>query len=557
MGKPNDYSIKTASKKLFQLINLEKKEVGYIYFFAILTGLIQLSLPLGIQAIIGLLFGGLLSASLVVLITFVVAGVLASGVMQIMQMRVTENIQQRIFTRLTFAYAYRIPKIDLISIDKYYLPELVNRFFDTTSLQKGLSKLLLDIPTASIQIIFGLLLLSFYHPAFAVFGFILLLFILIVIYWSGEKGLNSSIEESDYKYKVANWLEEISRAIKTFKFFQVHQLHMKKIDELTLGYLKARRSHFEVLVFQYRSLVALKVLITAMMLIIGTLLFLDQKINLGQFIAAEIIIIAVLNSVEKLIVSLETVYDVLTAIEKLDHVLQKPNDSETNMMTTQSIEMKRGINLTIRNLSFSFQSKKLILNGVSFSVSAGEKVCIKGAEGSGKTTLIRILAGLYTGYEGQVHINGIPLHNISASEWRSSIAVFFAQEELFNGTLLENLTLGNENINSEKIIEICEMVGLESFISAQKDGYYTILDPQGQKLSYNVVQKILIARCFLIEPMLLIMENGWQGIENQYRQRILDKLINDKSFSLIAISELEELTSACDNVITMLEGKII
>ena len=557
MGKTTDYSIKSTSRKLFQLINLEKKEVGYIYFFAILTGLIQLSLPLGIQAIIGLLFGGLLSASLIVLITFVVAGVLASGVMQIMQMRVIENIQQRIFTRLTFAYAYRIPKIDLMSIDSYYLPELVNRFFDTTSLQKGLSKLLLDIPTASIQIIFGLLLLSFYHPAFAVFGFILLLFILIVIYWSGEKGLNSSMEESDYKYKVANWLEEISRAIKTFKFFQVHQLHMKKIDELTLGYLKARRSHFQVLAFQYRSLVALKVLITAMMLIIGTLLFLDQKINLGQFIAAEIIIIAVLNSVEKLIVSLETVYDVLTAIEKLDHVLQKPNDSETNMMTTQSIEMKRGINLTIRNLSFSFQSKKLILNGVSFSVSAGEKVCIKGAEGSGKTTLIRILAGLYTGYEGQVHINGIPLHNISASEWRSSIAVFFAQEELFNGTLLENLTLGNENINSEKLIEICEMVGLESFISAQKDGYYTILDPQGQKLSYNVVQKILIARCFLIEPMLLIMENGWQGIENQYRQRILDKLINDKSFSLIAISELEELTSACDNVITMLEGKII
>ena len=101
------------------------------------------------------------------------------------------------------------------------------------------------------------------------------------------------------------------------------------------------------------------------------------------------------------------------------------------------------------------------------------------------------------------------------------------------------------------------MVGLESFIRAQKDGYYTVLDPQGQKLSYNVVQKILIARCFLIKPMLLIMENGWQGIEKQYRQRILDKLINDKSFSLIAISELEELTSACDNVITISEGKII
>jgi ABC-type bacteriocin/lantibiotic exporter with double-glycine peptidase domain len=557
MAETISISIRKTGRKLLQLINLEKKEVGQIYFFAMLTGLIQLSLPLGIQAIIGLLFGGVLSASLVVLISFVVAGVLLSGIIQVMQMRVTESIQQRIFTRLTFAYAYRIPRINLLSVDSYYLPELVNRFFDTASLQKGLSKLLLDVPAASIQILFGLVLLSFYHPVFIIFGVILLAIICVIFYFSSHRGFTTSMEESDYKYQVGHWLEEISRAIKTFKFSQRHQLHMKKTDQLTVGYLDARSAHFNILVFQYRALIAFKVLVTAAMLIIGTLLFLNQQINLGQFIATEIIIIAVLNSVEKLIISLETIYDVLTSIEKLDKVLQKPNDQELNSVNAESVDLSSSLNVSVQNLSFSFNQRKPVINQLSFDIKPGEKVCIAGPEGSGKTTLLRIIAGLYTGYSGQILVNDMPLQNIPANAWRSRVAIFFAQEELFNGTLWENLTLGDESINFASIVETCKLVGLQHFIETQENGYQTMLDPQGQKLSYSVVQKILLARCFLLKPALLMMENGWQGIEGEHRNLIINKLIHDKSFSLIAVSDLEELTNSCDKIITLNKEKTI
>lgn len=548
------YSFTAAFKKFIQLINLEKREVGQIYFFAILIGAIQLSLPLGIQAIVGLLFGGILSVSLIVLIAFVVSGVFLGGVIQVMQMNVTENIQQRIFTRLTFAYAYRIPRIDLLSIDNYYLPELVNRFFDTANLQKGLAKLLLDVPTASIQIIFGILLLTFYHPAFAVFGFILLIFVIFIISGSSNKGLNSSIEESDYKYRVGHWLEEISRAIKTFKFTQKGQFHLKKVDELILGYLSARRLHFKVLVLQYKTLIAFKVLITASMLIIGTLLFLDQKINLGQFIAAELIIIAVLNSVEKLILSLATGYDVLTAIEKLDHVLQKPHDKDLEKIKGFDPNYSNGFNLSVKNLGFTFPNGKKVLENVSFELKPGDKICISGSQGSGKTTLIRVLSGLYGGYSGQILVNDLPLQNIPVEDWRDGIAVFFAQEELFNGTLLENLTLGNINMSLEEINETCKLVGLLPFIQSKVDGYHIMIDSQGQKLPYSVIQKILLARCLLRKPKILMMENGWEAIEMEYRQHIVNKLVSDKSFSLIAITDLPELLSGCDRTIQIIKN---
>lgn len=557
MADTLQYNLKNALKKLFKLVNLERKEISNIYFFAIISGLIQLSLPLGIQAIVSLLFGGLVSASLIVLICFVVFGVLLNGVFQIMQMRVTERIQQRIFTRITFAYAKHIPKLDLLGIDNYYLPELVNRFFDTASLQKGLSKLLLDFPAATIQIVFGLILLSFYHPVFIVFGIALLTLVSMILYLSSPAGFKTSMQESDFKYKVANWLEEISRAIKTFKFSQKNNLHLEKTDQLTLGYLDSRTAHFDILVFQYRIMIAFKVLITASMLIIGTYLLVNQQINLGQFIASEIVIIAILSSVEKIIVSLETIYDVLTSIEKVDKLLEKPEDYLAHNNLTHQFDYNLPYAITTTNLCFSYPNKEVVLSNINIDIKKGEKVCLTGAEGSGKTTLLRVLTGAYGGFTGNIAINGIPLKNINTDKLRENVAVFFAQEELFIGTLWDNLTLGNKTLSFEEVISTCEMVGLKSYIDLKPDGYNTLIDSQGQKLSSSTVQKILMARCFLYHPSLLLLESGWSGIESEYRTKIIDKLIKDKSFTLVALSDLEEFSNQCDKTITLYKGKTV
>ena len=167
--------------KLSELIKLERKEISSIYFFAILNGLVQLSLPLGIQAIIGFVLGATMVTSVYVLIYFVVLGTLVVGILNIYQMKIIEKIQQKIFVRYTFNMGLKIPGFDLLSIDKYYLPDKINYFFDILTVQKGISKLLLDIPIATIQIILGLVLLSFYHPLFIVFGFLLLLILFLLL----------------------------------------------------------------------------------------------------------------------------------------------------------------------------------------------------------------------------------------------------------------------------------------------------------------------------------------------------------------------------------------
>ena len=551
-------SINDALKKLFHLVNLEKKEITNMYIFAVVSGMILLSLPLGIQAIINLLFGGTISTSLIVLIIVVVTGVLINGILQIAQMRSSERIQQRIFTRLTFGYAYRIPKLSLLSIDNYYLPELVNRFFDTASLQKGLSKLLLDFPAASIQILFGLILLSFYHPIFIAFGFLLLGVVVLIFYITSPYGFKTSLRESDYKYDVAHWLEEISRSVKTFKFYQHNDLHLQKTDRLVNGYLKSRDEHFSVLVFQYRIIIGFKILITAAMLIMGSVLFVQQQINLGQFIAAEIIILTIINSIEKLIVSLEVVYDVLTSLEKINKVLEKPQDSEDGLMAIDNWTTTKGIDIKIHKLNFAYSPGKDVINNLNLEVKAGEKICIRGSEGSGKSTLLELLTGMWTDYRGNILLNGIPLKSIRPEVFHKNISMFLSEEELFGGTLLENITIGSKDVNLNDVQEVCRLVGLSDFIASQQDGLSTKLDPQGRKLSYNVSQKILLARCIFMKPSLMLLEDGWMGIDPEARKSIASYLTSpDNKCTLIAVSNDESFAALSDRVITMKDGSII
>ena len=177
-----------ALTKLYKLLVLDRKDIYAIYAFSIFGGLVQLSLPLGIQTIISFVLAGSVSTSIVILIFLVVLGVFFNGLLQVKQMQLTEKIEQKIFVRYSFEIADRLPKMNIEKMDNYYLPEVVNRFFDTMSLQKGMSKLLLDIPAATIQMIFGLILLSFYHPVFIVFGMVMFLLLIVILRFASIKG---------------------------------------------------------------------------------------------------------------------------------------------------------------------------------------------------------------------------------------------------------------------------------------------------------------------------------------------------------------------------------
>jgi len=544
---------KTPLWRILKVLRLDKQEITSVYFYAVLNGLIQLSLPLGIQSIISFVLGGSISTSLVVLIILVVVGVFLAGLVQVNQMKIIEKVQQKIFVRYSLEYANRIPRLDMKSVDSFYLPELVNRFFDTISLQKGISKLLLDIPTASIQILFGLILLSFYHPIFIVFSLLLVAIISSILYYSGSKGLETSLEESRYKYGVAGWLEELARVVKSFKFSKGTMLNLRRTDKLVNGYLNARTSHFHVLLFQYWALVSFKVVITAAMLIVGSFLLINQQLNLGQFIAAEIVILLILNSVEKLIINIDKVYDVLTSVEKLSMITDKPLDKDG------SIEMPKtqnGMQVQLNNLTFELQGK-IILKDISFVVEAGKKIAVMGADGSGKSTMLRLISGVFPEYEGGIIVDNVPLRNYLVDSYQQQTGVLINQQDIFYGTLLENITMGDNKIRPDEIMLLSSKIGLSDFIQDQPNGFSTMLDPVGKRLSRSVIQKILLIRALINQPRLLLLEEPWRGLEDHNRHKIQDYLLEEiKGVTVLVESNDEDFAKRADGVMIFDQGAL-
>ncbi|ULQ54423.1 peptidase domain-containing ABC transporter [Flavihumibacter fluvii] len=541
-------------QRILAILKFQRTEISSIYFYAILNGLVQLSLPLGIQSIISFVLGGSISTSIIILIILVVAGVFFTGLFQVNQMRMIEKVQQQLFVRYSFEYAWKIPRLNLKSIDKYYLPELVNRFFDTVTLQKGLAKLLLDIPSATIQILFGLLLLSFYHPVFILFGLTLVLLLFFILRYSGNRGLDTSIEESNYKYEMAGWLEELARVVTTFKFSKGSSLHLQNSDKTVFNYLSARTRHFKILLFQYWTLVGFKIAITASMLIVGSLLLVNQQLNIGQFIAAEIIILMVISSVEKLIINLDNVYDVLTAVEKLGKVTDLAEELEGKLALEDT---GKGMSIQVNELSFEYQEGYPVLSNLNFSIAPGEKIQVMGSHGSGKSTLIRLLSGSYQPFKGVISLDNISINNYTLDSIRQQTGILLSNQELFKGSLLENITLGNQSIPYTEINRLAEILGLKDFFDRTPAGLSLAINPTGDRLPRKIVQKLLLLRALVNAPRLLLLEEPWLGLEMKYAQQIKNYLLHEiPNTTVIIISNDIHFAEFASRVIIIEDGNL-
>ena len=546
----------TPLQRLFNLLKLDRKDISQIIFYAIFSGLISLSLPLGIQAIINLIQSGRVSVSWIVLVIVVVIGVALVGILSLMQLRITENLQQKIFVRSSFEFSYRIPKIKFEDFYNQYPPELANRFFDTLTIQKGTSKLLIDFSTAILQIIFGIILLSFYHPFFIVFGILLLALLYIIFKFSYNSGLSTSLKESKYKYKVASWLQEIARNNFSFKRQEHFDFALNKNNVLVEEYLNYREKHFKIIKRQFSQLIGFKIIITASLLLIGGYLVLNQKMNIGQFVAAEIIILLVINSVEKIILGLESFYDVLTSVEKIGQIVdlsieETPSKNLDYCFTNIALETE--------NLRFKFpDSPDYVLDKINLKINPSDKLYLEGDNGSGKTTLIKILSGAIKPTSGSFFINDDTYKKIDLIQYRSQIGTITQGETPFEGTILENITFNNPLITDEDVKWAIDSVKLGSFIKSLPNGLETKIFPDGRQLSSSNAQKILLARSIVNKPKILFYEEPLDKMDKEAMKEIIDFITDEKNkWTVIVSSKNDYWKQKCNRKITMQNGKII
>ncbi len=540
-------------ERLWQMLVVDKRDLVVLTVYTLITGLVSLAVPLAAQSLVNTIAAGIFIQPLIVLSLLVLAGLLFSAFLRLLKFCLVENLQQRIFARITLLLSERIPAIKASALNTEYMPELINRFFDVMTIQKSWGKLLLEVPAALLQVAIGLILMAFYSPFLLAFDLIIILFVIFAVTILGIGGLKSSIHESVLKYRVAEWLEDMGRCQTSLKTNGINAFLARRSDNLVLKYLKARREHFAVLFRQALGTYFFQAIASAGILAIGGWLVINRQLTLGQLVASELVVLNVLSALEKIIRNCDTFYDLLTGLDKVGHISDLPIERRGGV---QLPERQGGLNIECINLHFSYDSRE-ILSQLNLSIAPGERASLVGASGAGKTTLASLICGLQEADAGTVEVNGFDSRDLDMMSLRRDVGLVGDVNEIFEGTIEENVGLGRPGVSHQDIRWAIDVAQFSDDLVHLPNGINTMLVSGGRNLSRGQVQRLLIARAIAERPKLLILDEAFSGIDEKTKLKIIESIFSTENvWTVLDISHDAEVVVRSDKVYLLSNGQI-
>lgn len=189
---------------------------------------------------------------------------------------------------------------------------------------------------------------------------------------------------------------------------------------------------------------------------------------------------------------------------------------------------------------------------------AGERFLITGENGSGKSTLLQIMGGLYSAQSGNVIYDGSPIGSLNINDLQSVIGDCLGQEQLFQGTILENITMGRAQATLDNVKWAFTNLGLNAYIKTLAKGYDTIVGPQGQKLPRSIIQKLILARSIADRPRLLLLEDALEHMDSaEYKRVVYFLFAPEHPLTIVAVSQSEYMAQAATHIAVMEKGKIV
>jgi ABC-type bacteriocin/lantibiotic exporter with double-glycine peptidase domain len=409
-------------------------------------GLVSLALPIAVQAVVNTVAFGTLLQPLVVLTLMVLLALSFVALLNACRHWVVELIQRRVFVRMAGDVTEKLVRVESGALDKHHGPELVNRFLEVVTVQKAGAGLLLDGLTVVVQTMIGMILLAVYHPFLLAFDVLLLVSILVVVFPLGVGAIGTSVKESKAKYALVAWMEEVARHQIAFKTGAGATLAWRKSNSLVMDYLSYRGKHFRILMRQIVGSFVLQALASATLLGVGGWLVIDRQMTLGQLVAAELVVALVVSGFTKFGKQLEAFYDLMASLDKLGYLTDLPMERDT---------------------------------GAALAAGRGAaRVALLGGTGSGKSTLLDLLYGLRLPESGYVTIDGQDLREVRLGDLRSQVALV-REPQIFEGTIGENLQLGDADIGREKAQAALEQARLTESVMRLPEGMGTMLAAGG------------------------------------------------------------------------------
>jgi ABC-type bacteriocin/lantibiotic exporter with double-glycine peptidase domain len=547
-------------------MEVESRDLWVAVVYSAAVGVLSLVLPIATQSLVNTISFGMLLQPLLWLAIFVFMALVFSGALYLLRMWVVEIIQRRVFVRIAQQVVDRLLRVRIDAYDRRYGPEIVNRFFEVVTVQKAGASLIVEGLTVLMELMVGLTIMSLYDPILLGFGVVLLGAIFVILFPLGSNAVRTAVKESKAKYGLVAWLEEIARNPITFKSEWAAKMAVERTDSLTGDYLVSRAKHFRIIYRQAIGAALLQAVGLASLLGVGGLLVINNRLTIGQLIASELIVSAVLSGILKFSKQLETFHDLLAAVDKLGYFDELPLEESGSERLPGSYSggpngdlSNGGAAIRLRNVTYSYDNGRgNTLDGVDWEIPAGSRIGLTGKTGGGKSTLLDILFGLRAPLSGALELDETDSRSVALADWRTNAALV-RSPEVFDGTIAENLRLGHKDLASNDLRDGLKLAGLWEVIQVLPEGLETKLTSAGRPLSQGQMVRLMLARAIVHRPRLLLIDEALDLIEDPLEcAQLVERLVDRRNpWTVVISTRRSEVLERCDGVFSLDAGKLI
>jgi len=515
------------------LIGKDRNYITLTIIYGLAISLLTLAVPVSVQMLINSVAhtASVQAVTTLAIILFVL--LVISGTLHALQTYVMELFERRFYARITSEFALR----KMYAEHRYYNQinryELANRYFDIMNVQKIMPSLIIGLFSLILQMVVGIVLVSFYHPWLLLFNICFLLSLWLIWRLWGVRAMATAIKLSDAKYNTARHLEDVAMANSFFKSSSRIDFAIKKTDRLTKDYIKKRIHHFRHTFSQQIALLSLYALANSGLLGIGGVLVVKNQLTLGQLVAAELILSAVFYGVSRLRYYLVQYYDLCAAFEEISRVYYLPLEtiSGTKELPEGAVDIRFEETIFRQNdyethLHFHIPKASKVM--VSCASHYLQDLFLYAMKRYRQADLGRIMLGPYDILDYQVH------------HLRDQVIVL-ELPTVVECTIKEYLMMGAPNATLSDMNNVLEMVELDDKIGRLEKGLETMLAAGGHPLTASETLRLKIAGAWLSRPHILIMNEIFDTISYTRRRRIFSRLCSDPDMTILYFSHRQDL----------------
>ena len=381
---------------------------------------------------------------------------------------------------------------------------------------------------------------------------LLALMILIVVFTAHYNlKMRSVFAKNREKIALVNAQTQDSLAgIRVVKSFSNEKIERKKFEFGNMQFLETKENSYSIMGQFFSGNQFLQGILYLSVLVLGGIFLSQDKISTSDLIAYVLFINVFLNPIDRLVNFTEALQRGMTGFDRfLEIINTKPEiDDAEGAVDLENVEGRIDFN----DVAFSYNDKTEVLKNINITINKGETVALVGPSGSGKTTFCNLIPRFYEVNEGSITIDGKDIRSLTLSSLRRNIGVVQQDVYLFSGTIMDNIIYGKPDATREEIIRAAKLANAHDFIMELENGYDTFVGERGVKLSGGQKQRISIARAFLKNPPILILDEATSSLDNESERLVQEslKLLTEGRTTLIIAHRLSTIRNA-DKIIVL------